>query len=232
MNSRATKTVAIIEDPSPELQLSITINKNEAIGISVLILAAVLWVFLLYKKFNRTQSQLADSISKLAQNTQKELESTSSRLLAITSKSAQDMSADFSRISNLLVESNRKTMQTLESSQLIPQGKVLVDLSEGAEQFKLSNGYVIRVERKFEHRAVAEEILGRELAPNEIVHHIYGPKTDDNSPENLCVMDQDQHDYFHAYLQRQKSIDGRYPPIAVQKLALKQHFEGLWTCPT
>lgn len=55
--------------------------------------------------------------------------------------------------------------------------------------------------RKFgkrEHRAVAEEKLGRPLKPGEVVHHIDGDKHN-NTPENLMVFaSQKEHAAYHA----------------------------------
>lgn len=44
----------------------------------------------------------------------------------------------------------------------------------------------------FEHRLVMEEMLGRYLETDEIVHHIDGNKAN-NDPDNLAVMDKGQH---------------------------------------
>lgn len=56
------------------------------------------------------------------------------------------------------------------------------------------HGYV------YEHRLVAERIIGRLLYENEVVHHKNGHR-DDNSIDNLVVMDIGQHKALH---QREK----------------------------
>lgn len=62
-----------------------------------------------------------------------------------------------------------------------------------------SRGYVIATlpsGRRFEHRIVMEQALGRPLRREEVVHHINGIK-DDNRPENLQVISQPEHMAMH-----------------------------------
>lgn len=52
-------------------------------------------------------------------------------------------------------------------------------------------GYT-KIDGRHKHRVVAEEMLGRPLAPGEIVHHKDGDKRN-NEPDNLEVMTQSEH---------------------------------------
>jgi hypothetical protein len=53
-----------------------------------------------------------------------------------------------------------------------------------------------------EHRLVAEQMLGRRLTKNEVIHHLNGIKSD-NRPENLVVTSQAKHIHkYHSKLSR------------------------------
>jgi hypothetical protein len=78
---------------------------------------------------------------------------------------------------------------------------------------------------KFEHREVAESILGRKLLPGEVVHHINGKKYD-NRPKNLCVMSSRDHERYHAWYDWIHATYGVYPRRETQLKKLREAFKG------
>lgn len=88
-------------------------------------------------------------------------------------------------------------------------------------------GYVVIAKTKeLEHRSIAQQILGRRLLSNEVVHHINGKKTD-NNVYNLCLMDRQKHEHFHSWLRWKREKDGRYPSISFQKKTLQSEYRGV-----
>lgn len=55
------------------------------------------------------------------------------------------------------------------------------------------NGYI------FEHRDVAEKMLGRPIRKDEVVHHLDFDRRN-NTPENLLVLPESQHSKLHGWL--------------------------------
>ena len=89
---------------------------------------------------------------------------------------------------------------------------------------KSSDGYIYinqsnKGARKLEHRLIMEEYLERKLKTSEIVHHINGIR-DDNKIENLCVVDNTNHERGTLLKQcRHKIVD------------LENTVKGIYGCP-
>lgn len=57
----------------------------------------------------------------------------------------------------------------------------------------------------WKHRRIAEEVLGRKLNTNEVVHHVdCNPKN--NRQENLMVMSRSSHGKLHSFLNKQRAL--------------------------
>lgn len=88
------------------------------------------------------------------------------------------------------------------------------------------DGYIILLPiNEREHRYIARKKMGRNLTLDEHVHHINGNKQD-NEINNLCLMDSEKHQHFHAWLRWKKDKDGMYPSIYDQKRALVEQYGG------
>ena len=94
------------------------------------------------------------------------------------------------------------------------------------ERWPNENGYYVLANGELEHRYLAQQVLGRSLATDEIVHHINGRKTD-NRIENLCVMNWEEHEIFHAWLHWKKGKSGSYPTPSMQRDRLENRHGGI-----
>lgn len=97
---------------------------------------------------------------------------------------------DYTNMGNHLSELNRK---------LNPQ-RMTREVREKLSMARLGSGDQIsyrKIHGQHEHRAVAEQMLGRPLRKGEVVHHMDGNKRN-NSPDNLRVFpSQSEHAKYH-----------------------------------
>jgi len=86
-----------------------------------------------------------------------------------------------------------------------------------------SSGYIL-VGNEFEHRILAEKWMGRNLRPEEEVHHINGKKWD-NRKRNLAVVTKRNHQRWHQRLDWMFS-QKMFPSIAWQRKKLISEFQA------
>lgn len=95
---------------------------------------------------------------------------------------------------------------------------------------RTSDGYILIKSKsqkdRYEHREVAEQVIGRRLKRWEVVHHING-RRDDNRPENLCVMSRQDHDRYHRWYDWIHKTYGKYPRRPTQLKKLRGSFNGI-----
>lgn len=89
-------------------------------------------------------------------------------------------------------------MKTL-NEELNP-GRMTPETREKLRNARLDSGAGVTYAKQYgrhEHRIVAEQLLGRELKPGEVVHHVDGDKRN-NAPNNIMVFEsQSEHMKWH-----------------------------------
>jgi len=97
---------------------------------------------------------------------------------------------DFTKMSEHLTMLNR----VLNPSRMNP------DTRQKLRDYRLGSGKGVTYAKYFgvhEHRVVAEQLLGRSLTDDEVVHHVDGNKRN-NTPDNLMVLpSQSEHAKLH-----------------------------------
>lgn len=93
-------------------------------------------------------------------------------------------------------------------------GKIKYHLGKAKGRSLKSSGYyeITRGENKgkSEHVVIIENIIGRSLRKDEVVHHENGIRTD-NRPENLRLMSRSEHSRIHAMKKEMsRSVSGRF----------------------
>src|SRR5665213_1017657 len=83
--------------------------------------------------------------------------------------------------------------------QITPNGYIYIYAPEHPSRIGKRNKNV------FQHRLVMEQKLGRYLTKTEIVHHLNGVRND-NRPENLVVVDRNNHEHYTLLILARKRI--------------------------